>query len=72
MLPLNFFLSFFFFLFIYFFFFDSYDYCFRVQNLACSLRYGIKKPQTTGGKKASPQVPVVWKQLHISLPKKNP
>ena len=32
----------FFFFFLFFFFFESYDYCFRVQNLACSLRYGIK------------------------------
>jgi len=27
----------------FFFFFESSDYCFRVQNLACSFRYGMKK-----------------------------
>jgi len=43
----------------FFFFFESYDYCFKVQNPACSLRYGIKKPPTTPGKEPTPQVPLV-------------
>ena len=60
------------FFFFFFFIFESYDYCFRVQNLACSLRYGIKKPPTTPGKKPTPQVPLVWNQAHISPPKRNP
>jgi len=56
----------------FFFFFESYDYCFRVHNLACSLRYGIKKPPTTPGKKPTPIVPLGWNQLHISPPTRNP
>ena len=67
-----FFLFSFIFLFIYLFFFESYVYFFRVQNLACSLRYGIKKPPTTPGKKPTPQVPLLWNQPHISPPTRNP
>jgi len=40
--------------FAFLFFFESYDYYFRVQNLACSLHYSIKKPPTTPGKKPTP------------------
>jgi len=33
-----------------FFFVESYNYCYKIQNRACSLGYGIKKPPTTPGK----------------------
>ena len=50
-----FFLLFFFFFFFVFFFLESYDYCFKVQNLACSSRYGIKKPPIPLGKSQPPK-----------------
>jgi len=40
-----------------FFFFESYDYCFRVQNLACSLRYGIKMTPKYPWEKSNPPSP---------------
>ena len=53
-------------------FFESYDYCFKVQNLACSLRDSTKTPPIPREKSQTPQVPLVWNQPHISPPTRNP
>jgi len=36
-------------------FFEFYDYCFKVQNLACSSSYGIKIPPIPVGKSQPPK-----------------
>ena len=43
--------------FFFFFFFVLYDYCFRVQNPTCSLRYGIEKTPNYPWEKANPSSP---------------
>ena len=56
----------------FFFFFESYDYCFRVHNLACSLRYGIKKTPSYPGEKANPPSPSGVEPTAYLAPKKKP
>jgi len=60
-----------FFFFFFFFIFESYDYCFRVQNLACSLHYCIKKtPNYTWETANTPSPSDMGPTAHLALNKK--
>ena len=57
--------------FFFFFFFLYHVLLVKVQELACTVRYGVKKTILLApGKKPSTQVPLVWNQPHTSHIKK--
>jgi len=55
-----------------FFFLESYDYCFRVQNPTCSLRYGIEKTPNYPREKANPPSPSGMEPTGHLAPNKKP
>ena len=58
-------------LFFFFFFFLIHVLLVKVQELACTVRYGVKKTILLAPeKKPSTQVPLVWNQPHTSHVKK--